>query len=75
MMNSLENLIKAAEDRGAAERLSHAGERTFGERALGELGSELASQAVQMDESGAFEAMQETGRAIKTAKAVVDLAR
>ena len=66
-MDKLDNLIKAAEKRGAAERLSRAGERV-----LGELGAEALAKGAELDETGSIGAMKETTRAVKT---VTDLTR
>lgn len=66
-MDNLDNLIKAAEERGAADRLLHAGER-----AIADLGAEVVAQGAQMDDSGAINAAINTARATKT---VTDLFR
>lgn len=66
-MDNLDNLIKAAEERGVADRLLHAGERV-----IADLGAEIVSQGAQMDESGAINAARNTARAAKT---VTDLFR
>lgn len=60
-MEDLEKLIKAAEERGAADRLLHAGERV-----IADLGTGIAATGSQLDDSGTLGVACNTVRATKT---------
>lgn len=70
-MDKLENLIKAAQERGAAERLLHSG----GEAIIA-AGAEIAHKTAQMDETGTLATAEQIGVAGKNiSKAVNDILR